>query len=275
MTGVDRQFTQMTQHRVGYWMSKLWLPVYFLTAGQGYKAVRQGEVVGCAFLHVRRLSGYVFNVLVDRPYRRQGIAGGLMDHVEGVARARGLPWLALLVDEGNMPAQTLYEQRHFRLYHPQYFTHALPNRRDKVSSSVTLLPGGLFGGSIYRQFAREECRHGDAWAAEVVIQEYNWSPPSGGSYWRCVWEQKFVGALWISGSPRTPIMALQLDPACWGHHLTQDLCRQLLTLTPPQWPHLELHVGSRDHFNRLAPLLLPHGFTITTRPRLLMLKKLA
>ena len=96
------------------------MPVYLALAGKGYKVVRDRQTIGCAFLHFRHVSAYVFNVSVNRPYRRQGIGRLLMAHLESVARQNGHLWLALQVDDGNKPAQQLYKELGYQTYHPHF-----------------------------------------------------------------------------------------------------------------------------------------------------------
>lgn len=75
MTGVDQQFTRMAQHPVWRLAGYVALPFYFWTAGRGYKALADGQIVGCAFVHFLADSAVVFNVNVNRAYRRRGWRG--------------------------------------------------------------------------------------------------------------------------------------------------------------------------------------------------------
>ncbi|MGH2538722.1 MAG: GNAT family N-acetyltransferase, partial [Candidatus Promineifilaceae bacterium] len=121
MTGVDPQFTRLVSRPIRRWLSHLTLPFYFGLAGRGFKVVRAGRIIGCAYLYLRPNSGYVFNVSVNRPYRRQGVARGLMAHLEGLIQARGRGWAALQVDWDNSPARALYAGIGYRAYHPGLF----------------------------------------------------------------------------------------------------------------------------------------------------------
>jgi ribosomal protein S18 acetylase RimI-like enzyme len=66
----------------------------------------------------------VFNVNVNRPFRRQGVGRLLMDHLEQVTREQRRRWIALQVDETNLPARHLYDKLGYRPYHPDVLRHA-------------------------------------------------------------------------------------------------------------------------------------------------------
>ena len=53
--------------------------------------------------------GFVAYMAVEPSRRRSGIATALLRGVEDEARSRGLPYMALMVTEGNMSARALYD----------------------------------------------------------------------------------------------------------------------------------------------------------------------
>ena len=95
MTGVDRYFTSVTQNPLSRWLYYPKLMLDLSIAGRGYKAVRGGAIIGCAYVHYYSSSAFVFNVMVNRPYRRQGVGTRLMALTERVARKSGRTRMAL------------------------------------------------------------------------------------------------------------------------------------------------------------------------------------
>jgi ribosomal protein S18 acetylase RimI-like enzyme len=51
---------------------------------------------------------FVAYMAVEPEHRRRGIGRALLNAAEGVARERGLPMIAMMVTEGNVPALELY-----------------------------------------------------------------------------------------------------------------------------------------------------------------------
>jgi ribosomal-protein-alanine N-acetyltransferase len=71
------------------------------------------EVVGYAGLQVMADEGYITNVAVFPQYRRQGIAGQLLEVFVNFAAAHQLAFLTLEVRPGNTSAIALYEKYGF------------------------------------------------------------------------------------------------------------------------------------------------------------------
>lgn len=67
-----------------------------------------GTVLGYAGLLVVLDEGYITNVAVRPDYRRQGIAGELLNVFRRFAEGNKLAFLTLEVREGNTPARALY-----------------------------------------------------------------------------------------------------------------------------------------------------------------------
>ena len=67
-----------------------------------------GTVLGYAGLLVVLDEGYITNVAVRPDYRRQGIAGELLNVFRRFAEGNKLAFLTLEVREGNVPARALY-----------------------------------------------------------------------------------------------------------------------------------------------------------------------
>lgn len=277
MTGVDVEFTRFARNSLLRALGYLLLPLYLLTSGRGFKAVVGDETVGCAYLHLRRLSGLAFNVHVNRWHRRQGIGRALMEHLESVTRERGLPWMGLQVDEGNRPAQELYRSLGYRPFNPHYLYH------DQGPLSIPRAAPGILlepltrgqGRRLYRRFARVERKAGDAWAANVVENDFDEGPPSGGHTWRGLLNQQEVGCLWLDHGRQGPIATLLLQPHYWGQTmLTFGLLRQLLKQLDAAPPRFSLHFGSSGHYRAALPIFRELNFRIRSRPRILMLKQL-
>lgn len=277
MTGVDVEFTRFARNPLLRTLGYLLLPLYLLTSGRGFKAVVDEAIVGCAYLHLRRLSGLAFNVHVNRPYRRRGIGRALMEHLEGVTRERGLSWMGLQVDEGNRPARELYHSLGYRAFHPCYFYHEQgPLAVPSAAPGIALEPLTRGGGRrLYRRYARLEREAGDAWAARVVEADFDEGPPSGGRFWRCLWKQQEVGCLWLENDRQGPSAALLLQPQHWGQTmLTFGLLRRLLNQVEGPSHRLSLYPGSSGHYRAALPIFRELNFRTRRRPRILMLKQL-
>ncbi|MCI0397556.1 MAG: GNAT family N-acetyltransferase [Chloroflexi bacterium] len=275
MMGVDPLFTKLVTHPLSRWGSYLFMPFYFLVAGEGYKAVQNGRIVGCAYLHVRELCAYAFNVSVNQPYRRQGVARRLMSYLEEAAQARNVSWMALQVDEANLPARNLYEQLGYRPYHPHFL------RREGsatmpwgVASGVGLEPlRPRRGRRLFEHYLALEREAGDRWAARVV-PDCDFESLPAGVYWRCLLQGEEIGCALVARSAAGPIIHLMLQPAYWGHFTLAGLVRLLAEKVARVPTTLDLHLGSSAHHQAALPLLAGLGFVQRTVPRILMLKLL-
>lgn len=76
-----------------------------------FTAVCEGVVAGYAGMHCILDEGYIDNVAVSPVFRRRGVAGALLDALEGNARTRGIRFLTLEVRVSNAPAIRLYHGR--------------------------------------------------------------------------------------------------------------------------------------------------------------------
>ena len=277
MTGVDVEFTRFARSPLLRALGYVILPFYLLTSGRGFKAVVGDETVGCAYLHLRHLSGLAFNVHVNRPYRRRGIGMALMEHVESVTRRQGLPWIGLQVDEGNQPAQELYRRLGYRPYNPTFLFHEQgPLSLPSAAPGITLEPLTKGRGRrLYRRFMRIERQAGDEWAASVVEADFEEGPPSGGYFWRCLLNQQEIGCLWLDDGRRGQTATLLLRPHHWGQTmLTYGLLHHLLKHAGAPPGPLGLHFGSSSHFRAARPIFRELNFHERRRPRILMLKEL-
>ena len=72
----------------------------------------EGEVVGYAGLHCVLDEGYIDNIAVRPQYRRQGVAGELLEAFLRFGAAN-LAFLTLEVRQSNLPAIALYEKYGF------------------------------------------------------------------------------------------------------------------------------------------------------------------
>ncbi|HSM58457.1 MAG TPA: GNAT family N-acetyltransferase [Candidatus Sulfomarinibacteraceae bacterium] len=276
MTGVDRELTLLARTRLTRLFGHLLVPIYLLTAGRGFKAVRGERIVGCAFLHVRQLSGLVFNVNVNRSERRQGIGRALMHRLEEEIQREGRRWLGLQVDSDNHPAQALYLGLGYRPYNPYFLRSA-----GRAIVHQSSLPGVTIrqvsrrvGGRLFAQYADLERREGDQWAAAVVKADFNEGPPASGAFWRCHFGAQEIGCAWLGGGRERAAMLLLLQPHFWGRRsTTAALVRALLLEAPGQPQQADVHFGSSAHYRAAAPILKPFGFTTQEQARNLMLKR--
>ncbi len=79
-----------------------------------FTALCEGVVAGYAGMHCILDECYIDNVAVFPAYRRQGIAGALLDALEEAARARRAAFLTLEVRASNAPAIRLYRGKGYR-----------------------------------------------------------------------------------------------------------------------------------------------------------------
>lgn len=276
MTGVDQQFTVMTRH----WFSRLYnqitIPLYLLTSGWGFKVMRGGQIAGFAFLSLRPQSGYIFNVVVDHPFRRMGVGRLLMTYLEQSIRQQGRIWATLQVDAGNEPAQTLYQSLGYQSYHP-HFWHWPGARwlRQEISPSARLVGVRGRGRTLYHHFATLERETGDAWAANLVGNEYSLPRPTQGQEWRCVWQGQDIGYAWVDGGDEGAGLILLWHPQWWGQGSVLSFVQLLLDEVGRRRGVIDLHLGSSGHDDAAAAILKPLGFVPRTQPRILMLKNLA
>ena len=277
MTGVDREFTRSISGPIAHTLGYIALPIYLFTAGRGFKAMVDGEIVGCAYLHMRRISGFVFNVNVNEPFRRKGIGRALMEHLEREVRAMGRRWVGLHLDDGNTPAQRLYEELGYRNYHHQFL-----RSRDLTVLQQPKLPGlhtrsltRFEGHRMWKQYADLERREGDVWAARVVREDYDEGPPSGGAFSACYLDSEEIGCAWLGGKNSRPVVSLLLRSAYWNRRaLAATLLHILLHDRHDQAEAIDLQTGSSAHHEALLPLMRDFGFTPHNQARILMLKEL-
>jgi ribosomal protein S18 acetylase RimI-like enzyme len=275
MSGVDPQFTELVHHRLGRLGGYFFFPFYFWLTGEGYKAVLDGQTVGCAYLYMNKYSGYVFNVSVNLPFRRQGIACRLMEHLEGITENRQRHWLALQVDNSNLAAKRLYQQLGYRSYHPNFLRCEESSRlHQAVASGIALEPlNRSWGRRFFGRYQTIEQREGDEWAIKVLT-EYQHKEQIGGRYWRCLINGEEVGAAWQSVTDTRATLHLAVKPEYWGHVGVCGLVKQLVDRLPVVDFRVDLYLGSSNHHRRAVSLLKGLGFMEMVQPRLLMLKEI-
>lgn len=273
MTGVDERFTQLTRGLLGRWLGYGLLPAYLWFSGDGYKALVAGELVGCAYLYRRQLSGYVFNVSVNKRYRRYGIGRMLMNHLEEAVQREGLDWVALHVDKDNTPALTLYHNLGYQQYHPYYLQRVAQGPLPEVSVELRLQPIDRQWRSTYRELLAIERREGDEWAAQVVGREYSPPMPVGGRHWQPYWRDEAVGYVWFNETRPARFLFL-FYPRFWGHPVTLHIIASLQQqFGADLLSQFDLHLGSQSHFEKAAVALEAYGFEHQSLPRILMLKR--
>jgi N-acetylglutamate synthase-like GNAT family acetyltransferase len=275
MVGADRQFTQLISSRSGYLISFLALPIIFFFSGTGYKAVVDQSMVGCAYLSLRRQSGFAFNVGVRLPHRRLGLGYALMEHIERVAKNRRRRWMALQVDNGNHPAQSLYARLGYSPYHPNYYVGEANNlRRSREQDTVQIEHlSQYYGSRLFSQYIEIERSAGDGWASEIIPECIPQSPVSG-SYWRCLSGKNVIGCLRIDRKSDKLKLYLALNPDYWGDDKILELVVMALETAQESPAQVEIHLGSSLHHDKAGLLLNGLGFDTRAQSRILMLKRL-
>jgi len=275
MTGVDRYFTQITRNPLGRWVTYGTFPFYLLFSGRGYKVLRDQHIVACAFVHLRHVSAYVFNVNVDQPYRRQGIGQSLMEHLELVAARNGRTWMALQVDDGNWPAQHLYDRIGYRPYHPLFLR--LESGMDvgyAITEGVTIQPlRRLQGRTLFNRYMNIERKLGDLWAAPILI-DYDLLPSSGGSFWRCLLNGEEIGCARLATASNRLQVRLMCKPEYWDHITVGGLVKLLAAEIRTRHGAVDVFLGSSGHHEAAEIHLTGLGFRSRIQQRILMLKPL-
>lgn len=275
MVNADMRFTELINNPLYRWTSYVTLPLYFLLAGQGYKVTYRGVIIGCAFLHIKAISGFVFNVNVNRPYRRRGVGRQLMRHLEAVCQQEGRRWLALQVDARNLSARSMYENLGFQAFHPFHLRwegggSLESSNRGQVR--LRSLPGHQ-GATLYRQL-RDMERSADRWPS-TLAEEYDPGETWNGTFYRCLFDGDERGCAWLKRRRGHPIVKLALDPELWGKVQHVELVREILwTTRVSSYSSLDLQVASNTHYKKVAPALMEMGFRERTMSRLLMVKEL-
>lgn len=98
-----------------------------------FVALCENKAAGYAGMHCILDECYIDNVAVFPAYRRQGIAGALLDALEDYARAHGASFLTLEVRASNMPAIRLYRGKGYQK------VGARPNYYNKPREDALLL----------------------------------------------------------------------------------------------------------------------------------------
>lgn len=276
MIGVDRYFTRMVRNPFGRWFTFVTLPFYLSLSGRGYKIMVDEQIAACGFLHVRRHSGYIFNVSVSRPYRRQGLGRRLVSHLERVIVENGKEWAALHVDRGNNPAEQLYRQLGYRAYHPHFLRReGQPPIRRAATAGIALQRMGQHPGrTLYRRYQNIERQKGDYWAA-AVVGEYDSDSEGPSVFWRCRLYEREIGCAQVAERGKRPLIRLTLDPEYWGHLATGGVAKELVDSLTNQASYVDLLLESSAHHRAAMPVLNGLGFHERFRSRTLMLKALA
>jgi len=277
MQGVDRELTKLLSNPVMHAFSYLLLPIYLGTAGRGFKAVSEGRIVGCAYLHVRQMGGLVFNVNVNPEMRRQGVGQALMRRMEQEIRKAGRSWLGLQVDRDNGPATTLYLNLGYRFYNPYLLrtrTRSILRGERQPAVSARHLPRRE-GYRLFKHYANVEREMGDAWAAAVVKADFNDGPPADGAFYQCRLESWGVGCAWLGGTENLPKVTLMLQPEVWHDQATTaELLRLLLDHRAPNFSRADVRLGSSSHYHAALDILQPFGFEPHEEEKHLMLKEI-
>ncbi|MDP8011570.1 MAG: GNAT family N-acetyltransferase [Thermoplasmata archaeon] len=90
-------------------------PNMFLGAFDGKK------LVGIALLTDDGRKGWINRLAVDPAYRRKGIAKELIKKAEELFRSRGIYLFAALIEEWNIPSQTLFQDMGYKKHSDIYY----------------------------------------------------------------------------------------------------------------------------------------------------------
>ncbi|UCG23894.1 MAG: GNAT family N-acetyltransferase [Chloroflexota bacterium] len=275
MIGVDRYFTRMVRNPLGRWFTYGMLPLYLQFSGQGYKALVDGQTAGCAFLHLRRSSGYIFNVSVNGPYRRQGVGRRLMLNLEEMIKGRGREWAVLQVDLGNEPAERMYRQLGYRPFHPHFLRREMspPISRAMTGGAAIQRLGNRPGFRRFQRYLNLERGRGELWASSV-IDEYDSWPGRRGAFWRCLLYDREIGCAQVIDLNSRSLIRLTLKPDYWGYLATGGLVKKLIDSLTRRPDYVDLFLESSAHHRAAMPVLKGMGFAERSRSRLLMLKPL-
>ncbi len=275
MAGVDRYFDRVTRNPIGRVAHFMKMPVYLIYAGKGYKAVKNGKIVGCAYVHFRNVSAYIFNVSVNQPYRRQGVGRLLMEKLERISKEDGYRWMALQVDDGNKPAQRLYQGLGYKAYHPDYlhrygdFTRYQDVTDRLVVESMPLYQGEL----LFHRYFKTEVVSGDSWAAPV-LEDYDTIPRSRRQFWRCLLHGREIGCAMLSEKYQRLQIRLVCQPDYWGDTSTAQLVKLLVETYGGDPLEIDVYLGSNAHHRAATPILTKLGFQPRTLWRMMMFKAL-
>jgi [ribosomal protein S18]-alanine N-acetyltransferase len=99
------------------------MSIFFLMRGRAPElflvAEAEGNIIGYAIGEIewreRVRVGHVMNIAVAEEWRRKGIAGKLLDELEGRFKERRAEFSYLEVRIGNTPAQSLYRKRGYTM----------------------------------------------------------------------------------------------------------------------------------------------------------------
>jgi ribosomal protein S18 acetylase RimI-like enzyme len=274
MTGVDPQFTELVSNPFGRVFGYFVFPFYFGTSGMGYKAVIEGKIAGCAYLHLNKHSGYVFNVNVNQAQRRRGVGRQLMNHLESITVSHNRYLMALQVEDNNLPAKNLYHDLGYRPFHPHFLRYDVSwELRQAVESAVAIEPlNQSWGGRFFGRYQKIDRREGDAWAHKAVEDYQENEMANGGKYWRCLLNGEEAGAACRQKTKGGYSLKLALKPEFWGHAGESGLVKKLFDSLPQDRPRTDLFFSSSSHHKAAAAMFKGLGFKEMAQPRLLMVK---
>lgn len=275
MRGADREFTRLVASTTGRWISYFALPINLLFSGSGYKAMYQGKTIGCGYLTLRNQCGYVFNVLVQSQYRRQGAGSLLMSYLEDVTRENARYWIALQVDDINSAARGLYEKLGYKAYHPNFFggvARALDFREKSGSLNIDRLSSES-GRNLFGRYLKLERAKGDSWASHAGDDLFP-VPVEMGEYYSCLVQEKVVGCIQRVRKKDRLRLELVLNPDQWGNWFALEAVSLLLSDFIKPHTVVEINLGSSEHHQALMPLLESFGLLERISSRFFMLKQI-
>lgn len=276
MSGNDRQFTKLTANPLSRMASYLTLPIYFLWAGKGFKFILDGRVAGCAYLHLRPLSGYIFNVNVNRPHRRKGVAQELMGKLERETWLNGRRWTCLQVDNDNLAARNLYEKLGYRPYNSSFLRlegSPLDWEAEPGAAQLERLRPHI-GRKLFNRYLAHEKTNGEPVDVSIT-NDYESGKLSGNAYWRCLLDGQEVGVIISGGIELGVVLQLAFDQSTWGQSTLAGIVKLLTSKMAVQPQRVDLVFGSSGHFLQAKETMGDFGFIEQLQARMLMFKSLS
>ena len=234
------------------------------------------QVVGCAYIHLQPNSGYIFNVNVNSPYRRRGVAQELMAKLEQLTWLNGRQWTCLQVDSDNLAARNLYEKLGYWPYNAFFLrSESSPLEWETEPVNVQLQRIRPYSGrNLFNRYLDHEKKNGELVDA-AVINDYDSGNISGDEYWRCLLDGQEIGAIISRGTEIGPIFQLAFDQSAWGQTTYSAIIRLLILKLAIKPQRVDLVFGSSGHFDRAKDMLTQFGFRAKHQTRLLMFKSLS
>lgn len=239
------------------------LPTYYHWVTSGYGASIGPDLAGWLFVRGWSQVLYIETLAARRGWRRQGVGRALLRFAESLARELGRAWLGLTVTQGNTPAVALYEREGYRRGHWRVAVlRGKPAPRLANQSGVRLKPVYAFAAErAYRQFAEQDIRAGEAWAAEAILRMANTDPHrSLGPEWVIEADGKPIGFVNRHGAKDHPHLYLACAAQWWTNVSMLETVIAQAQFAGDAAGSLTLRLGSSGHHEAVIEELLRAGF---------------